>query len=308
MRSASVIEDDEVLGSYDHGTTYGATDGMSQLLERFSEVARTLPDRSNGAPTFRVTVHGDEAPTLDAISEITSQVVRLSQVVGIATASSASHIVSALVSSFASGATHASAEMISAIAGLVAQASLRPLRPNEFEIEIDASPQHIHTQPKFAPDSVSTEQGSEERAIAVHARLASDLREMSGMSASQLGAALGVTREQYSRWTSGRPISMDRHGQLQYLHTLIRDLTRRLGSESARVWLRTPGVDGRTPVDIVMSRRFELLHRLIADLPDHSPVVSGTVVALLAPTVDAVDDEDDYEDEPWSPYASDGGS
>lgn len=137
-----------------------------------------------------------------------------------------------------------------------------------------------------------------------HARLAREIREMSGLAASALGTAFGVSREQYSRWISGNAISAARHGQLQFLHTLLRDLVRKVGPQDAQIWLRTPVEDRGAPADLLKARKFEQLYRRIVAIPDPMPIENGTVVALSV-AEDPLDDEDfdsDDSDEPWSPY------
>ncbi|GAA0840792.1 hypothetical protein ACFQVD_39715 [Streptosporangium amethystogenes subsp. fukuiense] len=136
------------------------------------------------------------------------------------------------------------------------------------------------------------------------ALLAREVREMSGLGARLLGAALGVTREQYSRWANGHPISDVRLGQLRFLHTLVRDLVRRLGPDGARAWLHTPLNGARTPVDLLTSRRFDLLHRAIVAVEDPRPVAEGVFVALaVADETELPGDDVDDDDEPWSPYS-----
>ncbi|MFI6450035.1 hypothetical protein ACIBF6_00625 [Streptosporangium amethystogenes] len=136
------------------------------------------------------------------------------------------------------------------------------------------------------------------------ARLACEVREMTGLGARLLGAALGVTREQYSRWANGHSISDVRLGQLRFLHTLVRDLVRRLGPDGARAWMHTPLNGPRTPVDLLTSRRFDLLHRAIVAVEDPCPVAEGVFVALaVADETELPDDDVDDDDEPWNPYS-----
>jgi hypothetical protein len=139
-----------------------------------------------------------------------------------------------------------------------------------------------------------------------HARLARELREMTGMSARELGACLGASREQYSRWTSGKPISDHRGGQLAYLHTMMRDLVRRVGANQARIWLRTPvpsAPDNEliTPAEMSKRRLVGQIMRRVALLP--SPAEGNEPSLLL------LDEEDDpaggsdpWDSAPWTPY------
>lgn len=141
-----------------------------------------------------------------------------------------------------------------------------------------------------------------------HARLAAELRETTGLSAAKLAAAFGVSREQYSRWVGGAPISDVRHGQLRYLHTIVADLVRRLGSVAeARVWFQTPLRGGATPCELLIGRRWSELYRVVTEVPDPAPLVDGVRVALLARLAEEEEnpgepDEADGEDS-WSPYA-----
>ncbi|MFF4563018.1 helix-turn-helix domain-containing protein [Streptomyces sp. NPDC001435] len=176
-------------------------------------------------------------------------------------------------------------------------------------IEVDASPANLTGRPHASQPPLEEPKKSADERSGTHARLANELREMTGLGASKLASALGVTREQYSRWASGQPISDTRHGQLRYLHTVIADLVRRLGSAEARVWLQTP-IDGEsTPADLLTSRRWSELHRRVVEVHDAAPVVDGVMVALLAPVVDSGDNPEDLEaldeEEAWSPYPPD---
>lgn len=136
---------------------------------------------------------------------------------------------------------------------------------------------------------------------APHSRLAKDLREMTGLSASVLGGVFGVSREQYSRWISGNPISDTRHGQLVFLHTVVRELARRLGSSRARVWLHQPIGGASTPLELLQRRQFDRFYRLVSELPDDTPIVAGKIASLPAPV--EIDNSDEEEvDMPWSPY------
>lgn len=164
-------------------------------------------------------------------------------------------------------------------------ASLLPENPS-------SEPHH----PPQAPDSSAE--------TPPHARLARDLRDMTGLSASILGSAFGVSREQYSRWVSGKPISDTRHGQLQFLHTIVRELIRRLGSSEARVWLHRPLDDFLTPVDLLRGRKFDRLYREVIALPGSDSAAVRTRVSLTAPLPTPEDVQD--QGTPWSPYDQSG--
>jgi transcriptional regulator with XRE-family HTH domain len=141
---------------------------------------------------------------------------------------------------------------------------------------------------------------------ASHARLARDLREMTGLSASALGGIFGISREQYSRWVSGNPISDVRHGQLIFLHTVVRELVRRLEVPRARAWLHQP-IDGTaTPLDMLQHRQFDKFYRQVSELPDNEPIVAGKIASLPPPA--EMDNDDDDDDMPWSPYGGGGSS
>lgn len=137
-----------------------------------------------------------------------------------------------------------------------------------------------------------------------HTRLARELRELTGLPASALGSALGVTREQYQRWLSGGAISDVRHGQLVYLHTIAADVHRRLGPPATTLWWRTPTPSGPTPADLVARRQADTVYRLAASISDPAPVVDGVIVGLPMqrnlPDDFGGDASDDGE--AWSPY------
>lgn len=154
---------------------------------------------------------------------------------------------------------------------------------------------------RTAPSSGATS-GSEVR----HARLATELREMTGLPAASLGRALGVTREQYQRWLRGDPISTIRYGSLVHLHTIAVEVGRKVGGESI-VWWRTPDGSGETPEGLLVKRLVDRVHRLVSSLPDAAPVVGGRIVALPAQAPRDLDDADtsegdDPDEDPWSPY------
>lgn len=135
-----------------------------------------------------------------------------------------------------------------------------------------------------------------------HVRLARELRDITGLSAATLGAALGVTREQYQRWLAGGAISDSRHGQLIYLHTIAADVARRLGSDRARVWWKTPSETGLTPEQLLQQRQTDRIYRLAGALPDPAPVIDGVLRGL--PVQDDADYEEDLDTSggSWSPY------
>ena len=134
------------------------------------------------------------------------------------------------------------------------------------------------------------------------ARLAQDLKDMTGLSAATLGGSLGVTREQYQRWLAGTPISTVRYEQMVFTHTVVSDVARRLGIEAAHVWWRTPIDGATTPADLLARRRLDDVYKLVLAVPDAQPVVDG-VLQSLPRQMDLDDwDEDDAPGEPWAPY------
>jgi hypothetical protein len=135
---------------------------------------------------------------------------------------------------------------------------------------------------------------------APHARLARELREMTGLGAAVLGSVFGVSREQYSRWISGKPISDVRHGQLQFLHTVVRELVRRLGPNQARAWLHKPLGDLTVPVDLLRDRQLDRFYRSVTSLQEPESLATRSKIALTFPAP-AAEDEEGRQD-PWSPY------
>jgi hypothetical protein len=175
-------------------------------------------------------------------------------------------------------------------------------------IEIDAS-QSVPTDVVHAAKAGQETELPTGKQAASHSRLARELREMTGLGAGKIGSAFGVTREQYSRWISGAPISDMRHGQLRYLHTVVADLVRRVEDlNRAHVWFQTPIDGSETPADLLIQRRWTDLHRLVSQVVDPAPLVGGVSVALLAPVADEEDNSAQFEEadgeDSWSPYAS----
>jgi hypothetical protein len=143
-------------------------------------------------------------------------------------------------------------------------------------------------QPQVVPVDIAGTTESEPP----HVRLARELREITGLSAASIGAAVGVTREQYQRWVAGGAISDTRHGQLIYLHTMSVDVMRRLGPDKAKLWWRTPVEAAATPEDLLKRRRADQVYRLVAAIPDPAPVVDGVLKGLLIQ--DDIELDDDY--------------
>lgn len=175
----------------------------------------------------------------------------------------------------------------------VDMSSLWNLTSYRFKVEMNYP---IDSPPSTDPRPVEGEQAS-------HSRLAREVREITGLPAVSIGAALGVTREQYQRWVAGSPISDIRHGQLIYLHTIAVDVLRRLGPVGATLWWRTPAEAHATPEDLLKQRRTDRVYQLAAKIPDPEPVVDGLLRGLPVQS-DMEFDEDDRasRDEAWSPY------
>lgn len=134
-----------------------------------------------------------------------------------------------------------------------------------------------------------------------HAELARELRQLTGLSAALLGAALGVGREQFQRWMSGRPISAVRHGQLVYLHTISRELEAKLGPASARLWWHTPDSHGIQPKELLERRLLDAIHRLIVELSSPERETTELLGLLVQDPWVAEPGDEDCEDS-WSPY------
>jgi hypothetical protein len=160
------------------------------------------------------------------------------------------------------------------------------------------------TRPSPAVETAPPSSDSEIKAP--HARLADELRDMTGLSAAVLGRTFGISREQYSRWISGKPISATRHGQLEFLHTVVRELLRRLGPTDAKVWLHRP-IDGVIrPIDLLTNRQFDRFYREVVALsvPTKELQTDEATLPLFAPVEDFEDGGATLEDEPWSPYST----
>lgn len=145
-------------------------------------------------------------------------------------------------------------------------------------------------------------EGTAGRVAAPHARLARELREITGLPAASIGAALGVTREQYQRWVAAGAISDTRHGQLIYLHTIAVDVLRLLGPEQARLWWKTPVEADVTPEDLLKRRRADRVYGLVHAIPDPAPVVDGVSRGLPLQDEVEFDENEDSVGGAWSPY------
>jgi hypothetical protein len=196
-------------------------------------------------------------------------------------------------------------------AELLGSQSALSMTGGDWGYELEATPtevpRELETESARSTAEVGGRRSTDESGSAPpHSRLAADLRDMTGLSTATLGSAFGVSREQYSRWISGRPISDSRHGQLQFLHTVVRELLRRLGTTNARVWLHQP-IDGtRRPIDLLTTRQFDRFYREVVALPIRSdePHAGEPFLPLLAPLEDSGDDDSSaMESEPWSPYS-----
>ncbi|MEU2875339.1 helix-turn-helix transcriptional regulator [Streptomyces sp. NPDC007070] len=274
-------------------TSYRNLGFKSDLFEGQTALGRLVTDACSAQPTLRVLLPDGWQETLSGEPEVRAA---LQEALG----------------NVASG--HSSVErLIQGWGDILSVSGLLRLVSDGEVVEIDAAQATATSAgaPRRGtqPNSESAEKTAEATdSVPSHARLAAELREATGLSAAKLAAAFGVTREQYSRWVNGASISDARHGQLRYLHTVVADLVRRLGSVSeARVWLHTPLHSGETPGELLTHRRWGDLYRLVTEVPDSEPLVDGVRVALLAPLTEeeenpAESDEVDGEGS-WSPYA-----
>jgi hypothetical protein len=206
------------------------------------------------------------------------------------------------------GAGHPVTQLLEQIEALVAQEGAGPVASSlatlwsstlwsstAYDLRVDVN--YPSNQAQVTDTDIA---GSAERVAAPHARLARELREITGLPAASIGAALGVTREQYQRWVAGSAISDTRHGQLIYLHTIAVDVLRRLGPEQARLWWKTPVEAEATPEELLKRRRADRVYRLVAAIPDRAPVVDGVMRGL--PVQDDVDFDENEDSGAWSPY------
>jgi len=117
-----------------------------------------------------------------------------------------------------------------------------------------------------------------------HSVAAKNLRDMTGLSAGELAAMLGVSREAYQRWLGGGAIKGLNEEHLRYLYGLMAEGQRRIGRQGLSAWLRTPvhlaSQVSETPIGLLNKGLFTAVHSLIVELPDPNPVVDGRYVAL----------------------------
>lgn len=142
-----------------------------------------------------------------------------------------------------------------AAAEMLAKASL--LEPSSW---VDARVQGaVSEQTEAGPPSASSQ--------AAH-----ELRELSGLSARQLGEIFPVARESFQRWVSGDlSPSAENLQRLMALRHFLRALADRV--PDARAWLLTPlpGTQGNeTPLDRLARGDMAQLWRAIADFPSRS--------------------------------------
>jgi hypothetical protein len=125
-----------------------------------------------------------------------------------------------------------------------------------------------------------------------HAVAARELRDMTGLSAGDLSAVFGVTRESYQRWLAGGSIKSLNESLLYYVRAILRDAVRRLGERRMNEWLRTP-VDvshgSTSPLDLLRIGQVDQVHAMVVALPDSHPTVNGLVVALQRTSDEAED-------------------
>jgi len=176
-------------------------------------------------------------------------------------------------------------------------------------IEVTATPQPSEstsiTEPREKPIGRIADISQN---LSDHTRLAAELRGMTGLPASLLASAFGVSREQYQRWLAGKAISTVRHGQLTYLHSIAREIVRKLGERPARVWWHTPGADGRAPEALLADRNLGALYSWAVSIHDPQPVEGSTLPGLRRADESWDEDPPDgIEDQAdWSPYPASG--
>lgn len=201
------------------------------------------------------------------------------------------------------GALEATAELVERIETLIAEhgAAAVAARLNTLWIATDARVQFEVNNP--TADGAIDEPLASAPSDPSHVQLARELRELTGLSAATLGAAVGVTREQYQRWLAGGAISGARHGQLIYLHTIAADVARRLGAAAGRLWWKTPVEGGTiTAEELLRRRQADRVYRMVAATPDPAPIVDDVMRGL------PVQEDAEYEDDlggggdSWSPY------
>jgi transcriptional regulator with XRE-family HTH domain len=131
-----------------------------------------------------------------------------------------------------------------------------------------------------------------ETSEAPHAAAARELRDMTSLSAADLAAIIGVTRESYQRWLGGGSIKPLNESLLYYVRAILRDAVRRLGQARMNEWLRAPvevSHSSVSPLDMIRAGRVDEVHALVVRLRDPRPIVNDQVVALQRA-------EDDTED------------
>jgi transcriptional regulator with XRE-family HTH domain len=141
------------------------------------------------------------------------------------------------------------------------------------------TPRAAHGQ--VTPAAVS-QRGADD--LPPYALVARELREITGLETRELAQMVGVQRESYSRWTSGKPITSEHLSQLNYLDAVLTDARRRVGERDFRDWLHRPVAeeDGglRTPRELLLAGQARLVYRIVAAMPDPNPPVRGKHMGL----------------------------
>ena len=141
------------------------------------------------------------------------------------------------------------------------------------------------------------------------AAIASEVRDLSGLSAEKLGDIFPIERESYQRWISGKNTPSE--GNLERLLALrhyLRAVADRV--DSPRAWLLSPLAEGTmssSPYDLLRSGNLSSAWDALSTLPSRADrhtrrasdgseavVIEGSVRGRNAPTT--ADELDDYDD------------
>ncbi|MGO9974514.1 MAG: hypothetical protein ACLP01_17275 [Solirubrobacteraceae bacterium] len=145
------------------------------------------------------------------------------------------------------------------------------------------------------------------------AEMASEVKDLSGLTDRQLGQVFPVSREQFQRWRTGR----EDHPSEAHIRRMaaLRELLQDAGSrvDSIREWLLIPQA-GINPYDLLCQARFEEVWMLLTELPSRlrsrvqlgqdgaweqlpRAAVRGTSEPDRSPPIPIDDDDDDDDDD-----------
>jgi hypothetical protein len=161
----------------------------------------------------------------------------------------------------------------------------------------------MEAAPEADPESLAVDPTPESAAIA------SEVRDLSGLSAEKLGDIFPIERESYQRWISGKNTPSE--GNLERLLALrhyFRAVADRV--DTPKTWLLSPlaqGVMSSSPYDLLRSGNFSSAWDALSTLPSRAKrhtrrasdgseavVIEGSVRGRNAPTT--ADELDDYDD------------